>query len=272
MSFFQSIVLGIIQGLTEFLPISSSAHLVIAPYLFGWKIPADEAFVFDVLVQVGTLVAVIVYFWKDLVAILSAVLTGLVRGKPFATPDARLGWYIVLATIPAGVIGLLLQKDVEAAFNSVRATAILLLVTAALLVIGEVVGRRNRNISSIDWKDSLWIGFSQAISIFPGISRSGSTMTGGMTRHLDRPSAARFAFLMAVPVMLAAGLLAGLDLRKIPGWTSFLPVVTAGFATAAVVGYFAIRWLLRYLTRNSLYIFAIYTALLGAVVLILLYV
>jgi undecaprenyl-diphosphatase len=272
MSFFQSIVLGVIQGLTEFLPISSSAHLVIAPYLFGWKIPADEAFVFDVLVQVGTLVAVIVYFWKDLVAIIGAVLSGLARGKPFATPNARLGWNIVLATIPAGVIGFLLQKDVEAAFNSVRVTAILLLVTAALLTIGELVGRRSRNIASIDWKDSLWIGFSQAISIFPGISRSGSTMTGGMTRHLDRPSAARFAFLMAVPVMLAAGLLAGLDLRKITGWTSFLPVILAGFATAAVVGYFAIRWLLRYLTRNSFYVFAIYTALLGAVVLILSYV
>ncbi len=271
MTLFQSILLGIIQGLTEFIPVSSSAHLVLAPYLFGWKIPAQEAFVFDVLVQLGTLLAVIIYFRRDLLRIIRAFITGLLNRRPFADPESRLGWYLILATIPAGILGILIKDQVEQAFGSPVATAVLLMVTALLLILAEVVGRRILPFECITWKDSLWIGVAQAISIFPGISRSGATIAGGMTRNLERPAAGRFAFLMMVPVMLAAGLLAGLDLVKTPLSAGFGPVLLAGFLTAAVVGYFCIHWLLRFLSRRPLYPFAVYCVLLSWAVLIFTY-
>jgi undecaprenyl-diphosphatase len=179
---------------------------------------------------------------------------------------------LILATIPAGLTGVLIKKQVEAAFNNPVATALLLLVTAAFLVIAERIGKRTRSIDQINWKDALWIGIAQAIAIFPGVSRSGSTIAGGMTRNLDRVSSGRFAFLMAIPVMLAAGLLETIDLVKVPNWGSFLPIVLAGFITSAVVGYFSIRWLLRFLTHRSLYIFAGYCVLLCITVLAYTYV
>ena len=267
MSIFQAIILGIVQGLTEYLPISSSAHLVIVPYLLGWTLPADQVFPFDVLVQVGTLVAVIIYFWKDLWAILKSWVSCLIKRNPFAEQDARMGWYLILATIPAGILGLLLQHQVESVFQNPIGTASFLLVTAALLVAAEHFGKRSRQFGAIDWKDALWIGAWQAISIFPGISRSGSTISGGMFRNLDRNSAARFAFLMSVPVMLAASLVSLLDLRKVSHLSSFLLPMAIGFTVAAVVGYFSIRWLLSFVARRPLYIFSIYCAALGAMTL-----
>ncbi len=268
MTFLQSILLGIVQGLTEFLPISSSAHLVIIPYLLGWQIPATEAFIFDVLVQVASLVAVIAYFWKDLVTIVRSVIEGLIRKQPFKEPAARLGWLIVLATIPAGLIGLALKDVVEQAFVSPLALAFFLLVTAGFLVVAERMGRRVHSLEQVDWKDALWIGLAQAVSIFPGVSRSGATISGGMGRGLERPAAARFAFLMSIPIMLAAGLLAGKDLATASGFGAMLGVFIPGLIASAIVSYFAIRWLLRYLLRHSLYVFAAYCAILAIVILL----
>lgn len=258
MNILQSIILGIVQGITEFLPVSSSAHLVIVPYLFQWDIPATQAFIFDVLVQVASLVGVFAFFWRDISTIIRAMFSGIIAKQPFADPEARLGWLLVLASIPAGLSGLLIKDLVEHAFNSPSITAFFLLITAALLVIAEKVGKRNRALENMNWKDSLIIGIFQALAIFPGISRSGSTITGGMIRDLERPPAARFAFLMSIPIMLAAGLLGGIDLLKIPELPSLLLVFIPGFITSAVVSYFAIGWLLRFLHRYSLYVFAIY--------------
>lgn len=266
MTFLQALILGIIQGLTEFLPISSSAHLVLTPYLLNWSIPEAQIFPFDVLVQLGTLVAVIAYFWKDLWGIITAFMRGLVQRRPFADPQSRLGWLLILASVPAGLAGVLIKDAVDAAFHSPAVTAGFLLVTAVLLVVAEKIGRRTRGLDQINWKDALWIGFSQVLSLFPGISRSGSTIAGGMTRHLDRRSAGRFSFLMSIPVMLAAGGLSVLDLLDMPDLASFLPVLAVGFITAAVVGYLSIAWLLRFLTRNTLYGFAVYCALLSVLV------
>jgi undecaprenyl-diphosphatase len=266
MTLLQSIILGIVQGLTEFLPISSSAHLVLVPYLLNWEIPPEEAFIFNVLVQVATLVAVIAFFWKDLVAILRAWFQGLFQRKPFESLLARQGWFILLATLPAGIIGLAIKDLVEQAFASPTITAFFLLVTAGLLVIAERVGKRNRPLEALNWKDALWIGFGQAIAVFPGVSRSGATISAGMTRDLQRPAAARFAFLMSIPIMLAAGLLAGLDLVQMEGFSELLPVFIPGFIAAAVTGYLSIRWLLGYLVRGSLYGFVIYCTLLALLV------
>jgi undecaprenyl-diphosphatase len=267
-SLLQSLILGIIQGITEFLPISSSAHLVLIPHLLGWKIPEAQVFPFDVLVQLGTLIAVILYFWKDLWQILKGFFQGLIERKPFGSENARLGWYLILATIPAGLAGVLIKDQVEAAFNSPTATAIFLFVTALFLVLAELVGKRSRPLSDVKWVDALWVGVFQAISLFPGISRSGSTITGGMTRNLDRPSAARFSFLMSVPVMLGAGLVSFKDALQMPGFSDFLPVLAVGFTAALLVGYLVIHWLLSYLNKGSLYIFAVYCVILGTAVLL----
>lgn len=272
MTYLHSILLGIIQGLTEFLPISSSAHLVLVPYLFGWNFPTEQIFPFDVLVQLGTLLAVIVYFWKDLWAVIKAFVLGLARRQPFADPDSRLGWYLILATIPAGLLGLLIKDQVEAAFHSPRITAVFLLVTAVLLFIGEEFGRKTRPFEGMNSLGALAMGIFQALSIFPGVSRSGSSITGGLLSGFTRPAAARFSFFMSIPVMLAAGLLSILDLRDIPNLAGFLPVVLAGVAAAAVVGYLSIRWLLAYLGRHSLFAFSIYCTLLGVLALVISYV
>jgi undecaprenyl-diphosphatase len=258
MNIFQSIILGIVQGITEFLPISSSAHLVIVPYLLNWEIPPETAFVFNILVQVASLVGVFAFFWRDISRILRSMLSGIISKKPFEEQEAKLGWYLILATIPAGLFGLLLKDQVEAAFNSPTITAFFLLVTAALLAIAERVGKRSRSLEKLGWKDSLIIGLFQAIAIFPGISRSGSTITGGMIRDLERPAAARFAFLMSIPIMLAAGILGGIDLLEVPNLSTLLPVFIPGFIISAVVSFLAIGWLIRFLNRYPLYVFSVY--------------
>jgi undecaprenyl-diphosphatase len=241
---------------------------VIVPYLFGWTIPQEQAFVFNVLVQNGTLLAVIVYFWKDLMQIAGGFLRSLFAGRP-GDPSARLGWLIILATIPAGLFGLAVKSLIEAAFASVAATAVFLFITAALLLIAERVGTRQRSLEQLGWKDALTMGVFQALAVFPGISRSGSTMAGGMIRNLDRAAAARFSFLMSIPIMLAAGGLETVDLINMPIAAGFLPVLAAGIMVSAVVGYFSIRWLLAYLMRHSLKVFAIYCAVAGTLILLL---
>lgn len=268
MTILQAVVLGIVQGLTEFLPVSSSAHLVIIPFLLGWQIPTEQVFPFDVLVQLGTLLAVIVYFWQDLWGIIKAFVLGCGRLKPFADPQARLGWYLILATLPAVAFGVLVKDQVEAAFNSVALTAGFLILTAAFLMLAEYYGRRTRTLSTITWLDALVIGVFQAISIFPGISRSGSTITGGMLRQFDRFAAARFSFLMSVPVMLGAGALEFKDLLEQPTWISFWPLIAVGFAAAALVGYLSIRWLLSFVTSHSLRSFAVYCCAIGVLTLV----
>lgn len=270
MSPIQAFILGIIQGITEFLPVSSSAHLVIAPYLFGWNISPEDAFVFDILVQVATLIAVFAIFWKDLWKILRGFLNSLWKREPFSSPDARMGWFLILATIPAGLIGIGFKDNFEKLFSNPIATAFCLLITSLLLIIAEKVGSRVKNISQLTSLDVLVMGLFQALALFPGISRSGSTITGGMIRNLNRTDAAKFSFLMSVPVMLAAGLVASADLLASPNLQTSLPTYILGFLSAAMVGYLSIRWLLRYLTNHPLYIFSLYTASL-AVLTILVY-
>ena len=265
MNFIQAIILGIVQGLTEFLPISSSAHLVIVPYLFNWTLDPTKAFIFDVLVQLGTLVAVVVYFWGDLTAIFRAVFNGIKEKAPFKSSDSRLGWFIVLGTIPAGLAGLLLKDRVEAVFNSPMITAVLLLVTAILLSLAEYFSKKERKLEELTWQDSLLVGLFQALAIFPGISRSGATMSGGLFKGYTREAAARFSFLLSIPIMLAAGLLSLIDLVSSAFFLDFLPVLLLGFVIAGVIGYLSIRWLLGYVKNHSLYGFAIYCVVISVV-------
>jgi undecaprenyl-diphosphatase len=264
MNLFHSFLLGILQGLTEFIPVSSTAHLLIGQKLLG--IPANDAmFSFLILVQLGTILSLIIFFWKDLLKLVKAFFT-----KPFSTQENKLGWYIIIATIPALVFGYLLKSALESLFKTpLLEAAIRLLITAVVLALAEWLGKRNRSLEKMSWLDALFIGFAQVIAIFPGASRSGTTISAGMARNLDRPSAARFAFLMSVPVMLAAGGYQALDLLKMSGLGSFLSLLAVGFVSAAIVGWLAIRWLLGYLNKHSLYIFAAYCAVIGATCLVL---
>jgi undecaprenyl-diphosphatase len=272
MTYIQAIILGIVQGLTEYLPVSSSAHLVIVPFFLGWTFPEDQAFAFDVLCQLGTLAAVIIYFWKDLIEIIVAFFKGIAARKPFETPESRMGWLLILATIPAGLAGISIKKYVEAAFASPVATGALLFGTAILLLVAELVGKKDRKLTGINWLDALLVGIGQAVAIFPGISRSGATISVGMMRGFNRKDAAKFSFLLSIPIMLAAGLYSALDLRHIAGLMSFLPVVLVGTVIAAIVGYLSIKWLLSYVTHRPLTDFAIYCAVVGALVLIVAYI
>ena len=264
MTLFQSFLLGIIQGLTEFIPISSTGHLLIAQRLMG--IPAsEEVFSFLVIVQLGTLVSLLAFYWKELLSIARAVLQ---FRQP--TVERNLGIYILIATIPALIVGFLLNDLVERMFQQPMLQAsIRLLTAAAVMTLAELISRKNKELSSMKWYDALFVGMMQILAVFPGASRSGTTISGGMYRGFDRPSAARFAFLMSVPVMLAAGGYQMLKVIQMPNSLELLPMFAVGFVTAAVVGWFAIRWLIDYLSRRSLYVFAIYCAVVGVIVFIL---
>lgn len=263
MNLFHAFLLGIIQGLTEFIPVSSTAHLLITQQLLG--IPASDAmFSFLVIVQLGTLVSLFIFYWKDLLAIAQATLN-----FQRSTPERNLGFYIILATIPALLAGYLLKDAVETLFRQPMLEASIRLFTAAvLLALAEWLSKKNRDLNSMTWLDALIIGLMQVIAVFPGASRSGTTIAGGMFRGFDRPSAARFAFLMSVPVMLAAGLYEMLDVIQMPDLAQFLPLLAVGFVTAAIVGWFAIKWLINYLGNHSLYVFAGYCAVIGFIVIL----
>jgi undecaprenyl-diphosphatase len=268
MSIFDAFLLGIVQGLTEFIPVSSTAHLLIFEKLLG--IPADALlFSFSVIIQLGTVVAMVAFFWKDILAIANAFLLGLIHRKPFEDFNARLGWMIILATIPAGVAGLLLKDDVQANFERPFLQAgVRLIITALLLTVFEYFNRRTRTLDSITWTDALVIGLFQIMAVFPGASRSGTTITGGMLRGFDRPSAARFAFLMSAPILTAAAAFQMVTLLNMPNDNvDFFPILFIGLIVSGVVGWMAIKWLINYLSGHSLYIFAIYCAVIGAILL-----
>ncbi|MCA1900135.1 MAG: undecaprenyl-diphosphatase UppP [Chloroflexi bacterium] len=264
MTLLHAFLLGIVQGLTEFIPVSSTAHLLIAQRIFN--LPADDAmFSFLVIVQLGTLVSLFAFYWKDLLSILKATFD-----FRRSTSERNLGFYIIIATVPALLAGYLLKDAVEALFRQPMLEAsIRLFAAAVLLTLAEYFSKKNRSLDSMNWLDALIIGLMQIVAVFPGASRSGTTISGGMFRNFDRPAAARFSFLMSVPVMLAAGGYETLDVLKMPTLGEFLPLLAVGFGVAAVTGWFAVKWLINYLSKNSLYVFASYCALVGVTLLVL---
>ncbi len=254
MSILQAVLLGFLQGATEFIPVSSSGHLVLVPWLLGWDPPP---LAFDTTVHWGTLVAIFAVFWRDLDGLLRAWLVSL-RRRSLAHPRARLAWAILLGSLPAALAGLLLGDFFERLFGQPLAAALFLLITALILTVSERVGRRRRPLSAIGGMDALLIGLAQAAAILPGISRSGATIATGLAREIEREAAARFSFLLSIPVILGAGLVKLLDLARAGSLVSQAPTLLLGFTVAALTGYLAIRWLLAFLQRRPLYIFALY--------------
>lgn len=265
MSWLQALVLGVVQGATEFLPISSSGHLVLIPWILGWEIDLESYLPFAVVVHWGTVLAVVVSLRRELWALVRAAASGLWARRPLGSSEARLAWLLALATVPAAAAGVLFEQQVERAFGAPETVALLLWGTALLLLAGErLAGDSSRELSQIRAQDGLLIGLAQALALLPGISRSGATMAAGVGRGLSRPAAARFSFLLGVPIMLGAGAVALADLSRQPGAASLIAPLLVGFFSAAAVGLLAIRWLLAYLSRGSLRVFAGYCALAGA--------
>jgi len=264
MTLFQAFVLGIVQGLTEFVPISSTGHLVLVPALLGWSFESQQAFIFDVLVQWGTLVAVVLYFRRELRTLFRGLVDGMRQGQVFTEPRARLAWLILLSSVPAGIAGLFLKSLVEDAINSPLAVSVFLIINALILWVSDRIGKFSRRLQDLKWDDSIWIGVAQILALFPGISRSGATISGGLLRDVERRDAARFSFLMSLPVMFGAGVIALFDLKDAVDATAQIAPLLLGFFAAVVVGYIAIRWLLGFLVRRSLTIFAVYCFIIGS--------
>lgn len=261
MSLLEALILGFVQGATEFLPVSSSGHSVLVPAILGLPAPSLSAIV---VAHQGTLLAVLLYFWRDVWLILKGVWQGLVARQPLGSVEARLGWYIVLASIPAAAAGYALESKLELAFADPRWAAGFLILTAIVLLTGERLLSGRKDLATITWVDALVVGIFQMFALLPGLSRSGSTITAGLARGLNRPSAARFSFLLSIPVILGAGMLKLVEMLGAAELEeTWLPLL-AIFVVAAVTGYACIHFLLQWLRQRSLKPFAAYCAIFGS--------
>lgn len=257
MTIWQAVVMGIVQGLGEFLPISSSAHLVLVPWLFQWH---DPGLTFDIALHIGTLVAVIAYFWRDWVELIRGAFSGT------RTTEGRLFWYLVIATIPGALIGFLLEEKAETVFRNPSLIATMLILLGVILYWADRRGRKLTDVQSITLGQSLLIGVSQALAIIPGVSRSGITMTTGLLFGLTREGAARFSFLLSAPVILGAGLIKVPDIIANPAMVNVSFLI--GILVSAIAGVVSIGFLLRYVQTKNYLPFVWYRFLLGAVVLV----
>jgi undecaprenyl-diphosphatase len=264
MTLFQSILFGLVEGLTEFIPVSSTAHMLLVQRLL--QIPAtDSMFAYLVLVQLGAIAALLLYFWRDFVGLIRAFFA-----PPFSTHLNRMAWLIVLATLPALLAGALLRDVVRVLFaDPLQEAAIRFFTAAVLLGLAEWLGRQNRDLESARWLDALIIGLFQVLSVFPGASRSGAAIAGGLFRDLDRASATRFAFWLSAPIMLAAGGYESLGAVRSGAMAALGLALPVGLLVAAVVGWLSIRWLLNYVARHRLYAFSAYCAVAGLLCLVL---
>jgi undecaprenyl-diphosphatase len=264
MSIFEAIVLGLVQGLTEFLPISSSGHLRIVPAFFGWEDPGSA---FTAVIQLGTMAAVLLYFRHDLWNIARAWVREIRLPYRRRSQDANLGWFIILGTIPISVFGLIFNNQIESGARSLYLIGSMLIAFSFVMLIADRIGSRARQIDSLNARDGLWIGLAQALALIPGVSRSGATISAGLLRGFDRSAAARYSFLLSVPAVVLSGLF---EARKIggEGAVGLAPTLVATLL-AFVSGYAAIAWLLRYLATHNLTIFVIYRIPLGVLVLAL---
>lgn len=263
--FLQAVVLGVIQGLTEFLPISSSAHLRIFPELVGW---GDPGAAFTAVVQIGTELAVLLFFWRDIWRIATAWLKSLVKPEYRGQLDSRMGWFIIFGSLPIVILGIALKDVIENDFRSLWIIGAMLIVMGLVLGAADRVGGTDRTLKDLSLRDAVLMGLAQALALIPGVSRSGATLSMGRLLGYERETATRYAFLLAIPAVIGAGVF---ELKDIPngdnlyGWGPTIAATVVSF----VVGYAAIAWLLRYITTHSFTPFVIYRVVLGAATLLL---
>ncbi|MGO3886953.1 MAG: undecaprenyl-diphosphate phosphatase [Mycetocola sp.] len=277
MDIINAIILGIVQGLTEFLPVSSSAHLRIVGEMLGTG--EDPGARFTAITQIGTEVAVVVYFWKDITGIIASWAKSIVGKVPLSDPQARLGWLIIIGSLPIGVLGLLFQDEIETTFRSLWWVAIMLIVFGVILGLADRIGSKKRELSSLTVGQGIGYGFAQALALIPGVSRSGGTITAGLLMGFSRPAAARYAFLLAIPAVFASGLYQVYKSIASPcvvGATGCLPEVYGPLETliatvvAFVIGLVVIVFFMNYISKRSFMPFVIYRILLGGTLIVLL--
>ncbi|WP_224244559.1 undecaprenyl-diphosphate phosphatase [Hyalangium gracile] len=261
MSLIEAIVLGLVQGLTEFLPISSTAHLRIVPELLGWK---DPGAAYSAVIQLGTVAAVLIYFWRDLVKLTTAFFQGLARRQPFGTVESRLAWFVLVGTLPIGVMGLAFKKHIESSLRSLYIISASLIILAIILLIVERLAAHQRTLADMRLRDGLIIGVWQSLALIPGSSRSGTTLTGALSLGLKREDAARYSFLLSIPATTLAGVFELKHLLEADSRPSTVALVT-GTVVAFGSGLASIAWLLRYLRTRSTMIFVVYRVALGLV-------
>lgn len=265
MDFLRAVVLGVIQGLTEFLPVSSSAHLAIFPRFFGWDDPGAS---FTAVIQIGTEVAVVIYFWRDIVTIATGWVRGLFSASARTALEWRMGWFVIIGSVPIVVLGVLFQDAIKTEFRRVWLIAAALIVFGLILGLAERYGLKNRPIEKLTLRDAVLFGLAQACALFPGVSRSGGTISMGLLLGYDRRAATRYAFLLAIPAVLGAGFF---NLKDIPGGANAYGTGPTIVATVVsfVVGLAIIHWLLEYVSKKSYTPFVIYRVGLGILVLVL---
>jgi undecaprenyl-diphosphatase len=259
-SWLEAIVLGIAQGLTEFLPVSSTAHLRIVPAFAGWE---DPGAFFTAVVQLGTMAAVVIYFWRDLVRIGRAWFLSLRRPDLRGDLDARMGWYVIVATIPIVIFGFAFRDQIDSGARNLYVIGVMLIVAGIVLQVADSTSRRVRDVEDVSMRDAVWVGLAQTLALVPGTSRSGATITAGLFLGLKREAAARFSFLLSIPAIVLSGLFGLLEI-----FTGEEDVSMGALALATlfafIFGYVSIAFLLRFLTTHSMLIFVIYRLVLGA--------
>lgn len=265
MNWFEAIVLGIVQGLTEFLPISSSAHLLILSQMFGWD---DPGAAFTAVTQIGTETAVIIYFRREIAAILKAWARSIVNADARSDPDARMGWLVIIGTIPIAVLGLLFQDQIETVARNLWLTAAMMILFGLILGVADALGARVKTERELTLRDGVLFGLAQSLALIPGVSRSGASISAGLAMGYTRAAAARYAFLLAVPAVLASGLYEATKIgdEANVAWGPTLLATLIAFS----VGFAVIAWLMRWLTTKSYLPFVIYRLALGTLLLLLL--
>jgi undecaprenyl-diphosphatase len=263
MELIRAIVLGVVQGLTEFLPISSSAHLRIVPELFGWP---DPGAAFTAVIQLGTMAAVLLYFWSDLWKIALTWLRSLRDRSLRGELEARMGWYLIIATVPIVLFGVAFKDQIETGARDLRLVGTMLIVFGVILYVADKAGRENRELDQLNTTDGVSIGLAQSLALIPGVSRSGATITAGLFRGFTREAAARFSFLLSVPAVVLSGVY---ELKDTGSGSYGLGATVVATVLAFVVGYAAIAWFLRFLVNHTVLVFVVYRVALGILVLTL---
>jgi len=266
MEIFHAFVLGLVQGFGEFLPISSSAHLIITPWLFHWP---DPGLAFDVALHWGTLLAVVVYFWQDIWLIIKGFFSSLSKTSRDIQNNIyqKLAWLLIIASVPGAIIGKLFESQAEHAFRNPLLIAVTLSVMGIVLYIADRVGQKTRNLGHIKWTQALVLGLAQAVAVIPGVSRSGATITAGLFQGFKREDAAKFSFLMSIPIIFGAGLLEVPDLARAGGHAA----LAVGFVSAAVFGFISIKFIMQYISHRSFAIFTWYRLALALLIVLVYY-
>lgn len=265
MEWWQAVILGIIEGITEFLPVSSTGHLTIVEKLMGFQVDSVGITAFTAVIQIGAILAAVLYFWSDIIRIASAWLAGLAKPEERKNPDYKFGWAIILGSVPIAIVGLVFKDEIETTLRSLWFVAIMLIAWSGVMWYADRVATQKKAEKDITWKDTLKIGAAQCIALIPGVSRSGATISAGLMLGLDRVTATRLSFFLGIPALVAAATLQAVtQFHHIDNTVGWMPTII-GIITSFVVGYVAIAWLLKFISNHNFTVFVVYRIIVGLI-------